>query len=804
GAAAAGGRSAAHEAAAAKLVFCTSSDERLALPPVSTVFQAIQQVNTQQQAAAEGEEDGEEEQGQRRGRRLWDEIHTLYYRPVSATDTPTEIASVSGVAGGGRTSSLASAFLSSSTAGSLGRWGNTPLRELLAPRVPSDLACTPTCREVLALLALLEAVNRLGPRACAELDAVGAGGPEEDSAGPLEAVRHVPRDEFVSAKLSSKLGQQLKDVLSICGGGMPSWCAALAAPCRFLFPFEIRKRYFYCTAFGLGRALQHMQQLHTAEAGGGPGTGHGAADRDGRELRVGRLQRQKVRVSRKRILESAAKVMELYARSRAVLELEYFGEVGTGLGPTLEFYTLLSHELQRKDLGMWRHEEQDDTQQEQQQPQREESSPGGGNEVKAMKEEESDEPQAEEEGRESGGVSALASPDRMEVDGNAAALALPLQPASSALQQRLSGPVASSAALSAVAGAGLSVPSRRGEAATHEECEYVNAPWGLFPRPLPPAARSNAACLKVVEHFRLLGRTLAKALQDNRLLDLPLSHVFYAAALGSPLDVWDIARFDPGLGTTLAKLHSALAAYRAGGSSGKLHIDGVAVEELCITFVLPGQPDYLLRPGGADMVVETAEQLEEYMEAVVDASMGSGITAQMTAFREGFNEVFNLSMLSLFHEDEIEVLLCGSGERWTLQVLAEGIKFDHGYTANSPPVRFLLEILSELDAADQRAFLRFVTGCPRLPPGGLTALQPRLTVVRKHPSGGEGPSNGPTPVGSFQDASLVAAVCAADADLPSVMTCANYIKLPPYSSKAVMAARLMYAIREGQGSFDLS
>jgi E3 ubiquitin-protein ligase TRIP12 len=36
------------------------------------------------------------------------------------------------------------------------------------------------------------------------------------------------------------------------------------------------------------------------------------------------------------------------------------------------------------------------------------------------------------------------------------------------------------------------------------------------------------------------------------------------------------------------------------------------------------------------------------------------------------------------------------------------------------------------------------------------------------------------------------------------MTCANYIKLPPYSSKLVLAERLMYAINEGQGSFDLS
>ena len=61
-----------------------------------------------------------------------------------------------------------------------------------------------------------------------------------------------------------------------------------------------------------------------------------------------------VRVSRQRILESAMKVMSLYAGGRAVLELEYFGEAGTGLGPTLEFFTLLSHELQRKGLGMWR------------------------------------------------------------------------------------------------------------------------------------------------------------------------------------------------------------------------------------------------------------------------------------------------------------------------------------------------------------------------------------------------------------------------------------------------------------------
>jgi len=33
--------------------------------------------------------------------------------------------------------------------------------------------------------------------------------------------------------------------------------------------------------------------------------------------------------------------------------LIWLGEAGTGLGPTLEFFTLLSHHLQRKGLGLW-------------------------------------------------------------------------------------------------------------------------------------------------------------------------------------------------------------------------------------------------------------------------------------------------------------------------------------------------------------------------------------------------------------------------------------------------------------------
>ena len=61
-------------------------------------------------------------------------------------------------------------------------------------------------------------------------------------------------------------------------------------------------------------------------------------------------------VSREDLLKQAEKVMDELGSSRAILEIKYENEVGTGLGPTLEFYALVSRELQRADLDMWRGE----------------------------------------------------------------------------------------------------------------------------------------------------------------------------------------------------------------------------------------------------------------------------------------------------------------------------------------------------------------------------------------------------------------------------------------------------------------
>lgn len=117
-----------------------------------------------------------------------------------------------------------------------------------------------------------------------------------------------------------------------------------------------------------------------------------------------------------------------------------------------------------------------------------------------------------------------------------------------------------------------------------------------------------------------------------------------------------------------------------------------------------------------------------------------------------------------------------------MKYLSECCRPDHGFTLDSPAIRMLFDVLSSYDNVQQRGFVQFVTGSPKLPVGGLRSLSPQLTIVCKTVDG----------------------LDSADAYLPSVMTCVNYLKLPDYSSVDIMRQRLATAISEGQMSFHLS
>lgn len=54
--------------------------------------------------------------------------------------------------------------------------------------------------------------------------------------------------------------------------------------------------------------------------------------------------------------------------------------------------------------------------------------------------------------------------------------------------------------------------------------------------------------------------------------------------------------------------------------------------------------------------------------------------------------------------------------------LLDALKPDHGFTIDSPAIRNLAEILSNYNKEEQRLFLQFVSGSPRLPVGGAHSI----------------------------------------------------------------------------------
>uniref|UniRef100_K3WXK9 HECT-type E3 ubiquitin transferase n=1 Tax=Globisporangium ultimum (strain ATCC 200006 / CBS 805.95 / DAOM BR144) TaxID=431595 RepID=K3WXK9_GLOUD len=366
----------------------------------------------------------------------------------------------------------------------------------------------------------------------------------------------------------------------------------------------------------------------------------------------------------------------------------------------------------------------------------------------------------------------------------------------------------------------------------------VVAPHGLFPKsylratssamegddeekaPEAPSSSvfsSSLVGLDVLSWFTFLGRFVAQALLDERLLNLPFSRPFLRALRGERLAGKDVDvevsigyvyEFDPSIGTSLKYLYDIVRKYAQktfSGQEGEEEDEDVRlwrdeVESMCLSFTLVGDSSIELRPDGTDVDV-TLETLLEYVEQNVVFLLDTTIAKQVAAFQQGFEQICGSSwhqkhFLRVFDVEELEQMFSDTSvgsSMWDREghELREHTVCDHGYTPESKAIGDLIAILCDFTMEEQRLFVRFVTGANRLPVGGLAKLEPKLTVVRKLTESSTGTSDD----GGF---------LSSDAVLPSASTCTNYLKLPEYSTREVMKERLLYCIHEGQGSFHLS
>merc|ERR1719410_2827726 len=444
---------------------------------------------------------------------IWVRIHTIYYRPAQ-DDSHSSSSSKPGTSG--QSSS------SSGKKGKGGKWhskrkapdelwneGNppdrvNPLINFLADKLPREYLQDPSL-DVLCLLRVLHALNRYWYTLY----------PNVSRNKPV-----LPVTEFINTKLTAKVNRQLQDPIVIMTSNLPTWLKDIGCVCPFLFPFETRQLLFYVTSFDRDRAL--LRLLDAAPELGVTDT---------QERVTPDLDRKKRVISRDTILKQGEQLMSELSSSRSLLEIQYEGEVGTGLGPTLEFYSLISKELQRADLQLWK-----------------------------------------------GATVKIGIEEAMEED-----------------------------------------------EATSDCVEYVHSDTGLYPLPIARNCKSSHRT-KVKNKFQFLGKFMAKAVLDNRMIDLPFSQPFYQWLLGeeATFDVADLKGIDPEIATTAVKLQGivhkkarleadrALSASERQEQISQLTMDGCPVEELGLDFTLPGYPNIELRKGGRDMAV-SLDNLASYV-----------------------------------------------------------------------------------------------------------------------------------------------------------------------------------------------
>eukprot|EP00076_Gallus_gallus_P013819 XP_015132456.1 E3 ubiquitin-protein ligase TRIP12 isoform X4 [Gallus gallus] len=607
------------------------------LPYNMTVYQAVKLYSLQ----AEEERESTDDESNPLGRAgIWTKTHTIWYKPVREDEDGNKDC-VGGKRGRAQTAPTKTSPRNSKKHDELWHDGVcpsvlNPLEVYLISTPPENITFEDPSLDVILLLRVLHAISRYwyylyDNAICKEI---------------------IPTSEFINSKLTAKANRQLQDPLVIMTGNIPTWLTELGKTCPFFFPFDTRQMLFYVTAFDRDRAMQRLLDTNPE-----------INQSDSQDSRVApRLDRKKV---------------------------------GTGLGPTLEFYALVSQELQRADLGLWR-----------------------GEEV------------------------TLANPK-----------------------------------------------------GSQEGTKYIHNLQGLFALPFGRTAKP-AHIAKVKMKFRFLGKLMAKAIMDFRLVDLPLGLPFYKWMLRqeTSLTSHDLFSIDPVVAKSIYHLEDIVRQKKRLEQDKTqtkeslqyaletLTMNGCSVEDLGLDFTLPGFPNIELKKGGKDTPV-TIHNLEEYLRLVIFWALNEGVARQFDSFRDGFESVFPLSHLQYFYPEELEQLLCGSKtDTWDAKTLMECCRPDHGYTHDSRAVKYLFEILSSFDSEQQRLFLQFVTGSPRLPVGGFRSLNPPLTIVRKTFESTENP----------------------DDFLPSVMTCVNYLKLPDYSTIEIMREKLLIAAREGQQSFHLS
>lgn len=269
-------------------------------------------------------------------------------------------------------------------------------------------------------------------------------------------------------------------------------------------------------------------------------------------------------------------------------------------------------------------------------------------------------------------------------------------------------------------------------------------------------------------YFKFVGRVIAKAIYDNKLLDCYFTRSFYKHILGKSVKYTDMESEDYSFYQGLVFLleHDVK-------ELGYELTFSVEVREFGVTEVRE------LKPNGANIQV-TEENKHEYVRLVCQEKMTGSIRKQLNAFLEGFYDIIPKRLISIFNEQELELLISGL-PNIDIDDLKASTEY-HKYLPNSLQIQWFWRALRSFDQADRAKLLQFVTGTSKVPLQGFASLEGMNGVQKFQIHRDERSTD----------------------RLPSAHTCFNQLDLPVYETYDKLRYMLLKAIQECSEGFGLA
>lgn len=264
--------------------------------------------------------------------------------------------------------------------------------------------------------------------------------------------------------------------------------------------------------------------------------------------------------------------------------------------------------------------------------------------------------------------------------------------------------------------------------------------------------------------FKFIGRIIGKAIFDQRLLDCHFSRAVYKKILGRGVSLKDMETLD-------IEYHKSLVWMLEND------ITDIITETMSIETEDYGEKKTIdLMPDGRNIAVDESNKAE-FVQRVVEYRLITSVEEQLEHFLQGFHDIIPKELVSIFNEQELELLICGLPEidvdDWRNNTVYTN------YSASSPQIQWFWRSIRSFDDEERAKLLQFVTGTSKVPLDGFKELEGM---------------NGPTKFNIHR-------AYGNNERLPSSHTCFNQLDLPEYDSYETLRGSLLLAITEGREGF---